>query len=327
MQALNRPAQKLNFGVLLNQRFDQAIKVIHRNHCQPILACAVLLALVLSPATMAFAADPIGVFVSILPQKQFVERIGGDAVKVDVMVRPGESPATYDPTPQQMVVLAGAAAYFRIGVPFETVWIPKIQSTQPHLQIVDTRAGIQLQPMGKAGHPGDHGHDTPPGSGGALDPHIWTSPPLVKQQVATIRDALIALRPAERVRFEKGYAAYAAELDALDAELRQVLAGKTERRFMVFHPSWGYLAHSYGLEQIPIEAEGKDPGPKALAALIERAKADGVRVIFVQRQFGRSAADAVAQAIGGEVVEIDPLAEDFLANTRTVAQTLARTLK
>jgi zinc transport system substrate-binding protein len=278
---------------------------------------------------MVFAADPIGVFVSILPQKQFVERIGGDAVKVEVMVRPGESPATYDPTPQQRVALAGAAAYFRIGVPFENLWIPKIQSTQPQVRIVDTREGIELQPMGKAGPAGDHNHDhdAPPGSGGALDPHIWTSPPLVKQQAATIRDALIALRPAERARFEEGYAAYAAELDALDAELRQMLAGKTERRFMVFHPAWGYLAHRYGLEQIPIEAEGKDPGPKALATLIEHAKADGVRVIFVQKQFGRDAADAVAQAIGGEVVEIDPLAEDFLANTRAVAQTLARALK
>lgn len=305
------------------------MKVMRRNYGSSIWAGAVLLMLVLSPASPVFAADPIGVFVSLLPQQQFVERIGGDAVKVQVMVRPGESPATYDPTPQQMVALAGAAVYFRIGAPFETVWIPKIQSTQPHLRIVDTRAGIQLQPMGKAGHSGDHdhNHDTPPESGGALDPHIWTSPLLVKQQAATIRDALIALRPAERAHFEKGYAAYAAELDALDAELRQVLAGKTERRFMVFHPAWGYLARSYGLEQIPIEAEGKDPGPKALAALIERAKADEVRVIFVQKQFGRSAADAVAQAIGGEVVEIDPLAEDFLANTRTVAQTLARTLK
>jgi zinc transport system substrate-binding protein len=325
MQALNRLAQKLNFGVLLNQKFDQAMKVMRRNYGQPILAWAALLGLVLSPASIVFAADPIGVFVSILPQKQFVERIGGDTVKVEVMVRPGESPATYDPTPQQMVALAGAAAYFRIGVPFENVWIPKIQSTQPQVRIVDTREGIELQPMGKAGPAGDH--DTPPGSGGALDPHIWTSPPLVKQQAATIRDALIALRPAERARFEDGYAAYAAELDALDAELRQVLAGKTERRFMVFHPAWGYLAHRYGLEQIPIEAEGKDPGPKALAKLIERAKADGVRVIFVQKQFGRDAADAVAQAIGGEVVEIDPLAEDFLANTRAVAQTLTRTLK
>jgi zinc transport system substrate-binding protein len=325
IQALNRLAKKLNFGVLLNQKFDQAMKVMRRNYCQPILACAALLALVLSPAPIVFAADPIGVFVSILPQKQFVERIGGDAVKVQVMVRPGESPATYDPTPQQMVALAGAAAYFRIGVPFENVWIPKIQNTQPQVRIVDTREGIELQPMGKAGHVGDH--DAQSGSGGALDPHIWTSPPLVKQQAATIRDALIALRPAERARFEAGYAAYAAELDALDAELRQMLAGKTERRFMVFHPAWGYLAHSYGLEQIPIEAEGKDPGPKALAKLIEHAKTDGVRVIFVQKQFGRGAADAVAQAIGGEVIVIDPLAEDFLANTRAVAQTLARALK
>jgi zinc transport system substrate-binding protein len=285
------------------------------------------LALLLGPLQASLAAEPLGVFVSLLPQKQILERIASDAVKVDVMVRPGQSPATYDPTPQQMVALARAVAYFRIGAPFENVWIPKIQSTHPKLRIVDTRAGITLLPMDKtaAGH--DHSHAGTAAAGGALDPHIWTDPLRVKQQAVNVRDGLIALAPAERARFEAGYARYAAELDALDAELRQVLAGKTERQFMVFHPAWGYLARTYGLKQIPIEVEGKEPGPKALASLIDKAKADGVRVIFVQKQFSRSAADAVARAIGGEVVELDPLAEDFIGNTRIAVQAIARAMR
>ena len=139
-----------------------------------------------------------------------------------------------------------------------------------------------------------------------------------------MRDALISLAPAQRERFEAGYARYAAELDALDAELRQTLAGKTQRRFMVFHPAWGYLARDYRLEMVPIEVEGKEPGPKALAALIEQARTLGVRVIFVQRQFSRTAAESVARAIGGEVVELDPLAEDFIGQTRRAAAAIAR---
>lgn len=279
-----------------------------------------LLALLSSPLRASPAAEPIGVFVSLLPQKQFVERIAGDAVKVQVMVRPGQSPATYDPTPQQMVELALATAYFRIGAPFENVWMPKIQSSHPKLRIVDTRAGITLLPMSSPATSQGHDHGNP-------DPHIWTDPLLVKQQAANIRDGLIAVIPGERARFEAGYTRFAAELDALDAELRRLLAGKTERRFMVFHPAWGYLARTYGLKQIPIEVEGKEPGPQALARLIDRARADGVRVIFVQKQFSRSAADAVARAIGGEVVELDPLAEDFIGNTRSAGQAIARAMR
>jgi zinc transport system substrate-binding protein len=292
-------------------------------------AVALMAMLVAVPPSRA--AEPLGVFVSLLPQKQIVERIGGDAVKVDVLVLPGQSPATYDPTPQQMVAMAQAAVYFRIGVPFENTWVPKIRQAHPKLTIVDTRRGIKLQPMG--GHDHDHDHGAKPKAGapsktsGAPDPHIWTSPPLVKSQAATVRDALIALRPAERARFEAGYARYATELDALDAELRQRLSGKAQRRFMVFHPAWGYLASAYGLEQIPIEIEGKEPSPQALARIIERAKAEGIRVVFVQKQFSRTAAEQAARAIGGEVVAIDPLAEDFVGNTREAAQALARGLQ
>lgn len=287
----------------------------------------------LAAGTLAHGTEPLPVFVSLLPQKQVVERIGGDAVKVHVLVLPGQSPATYDPSPQQMVALAKAAAYFRIGVPFENSWVPKIRQAHPKLTIVDTRQGIQLQPMARHDHHHDHDHGHAPRTGAAPaapvqpDPHVWTSPPLVKQQAATVRDTLVALRPAERARFEAGFAGYAAELDALDAELRRVLSGKAQRRFMVFHPAWGYLASAYGLEQIPIEIEGKEPSPQALARIIERAKADGIRVVFVQKQFSRTAAEQVARAIGGEVVAIDPLAEDFVGNTRQVARALASALR
>ncbi len=274
-------------------------------------------------------AAPLEVFVSILPQKYFVERVGGDAVKVGVTVRPGQNPESYDPTPQQMVAMARAKAYFSIGVAFEDAWLPRLQAANPSMRIVDTRRGIALQPMvdnallgaGQAGHAS---HDEPRGT---LDPHIWNSPPLVKQQAATVRDALTALAPQRRAAFEQGYARFAADLDALDAEIRQTLAGKHDRRFMVFHPAWGYFARSYGLEQIPIEVEGKEPGPQALVRIIDAARRDRIRVVFVQKQFGSAAATAVARAIGGEVVAIDPLAEDFLANTRAVAQALARAMR
>jgi len=277
----------------------------------------------MAPWRLARGSEPLGVIVSILPQKQFVERIGGDAVKVGVLVRPGQSPHSYEPTPQQMTAVGRAAVYFPIGADFEAAWLPKIRRAHPKLRIVDTRQGIALQPMPAHDHH-DHGHRH---AKGAPDPHIWTSPPLVKQQAATIRDALIELRPAERARFEDGYARFAAELDALDAELRQMLAAKKERRFMVYHPAWGYFASTYGLQQIPIEIHGKEPGPKTLAKIVEQARADGVRVIFVQKQFSRTAAEAIAREIGGEVVELDPLAEDFIGNTRAVAQALARALR
>ncbi|MEW6466761.1 MAG: zinc ABC transporter substrate-binding protein [Pseudomonadota bacterium] len=280
------------------------------------LLLGALAAWALPALTPAQAAEPLRVVVSILPQKQFVERIAGDAAQVEVLVRPGQSPATYDPTPAQLVELGRAQLYFRIGTAFEANWVPRFQSQFPKLRIVDTREGIELAPMRDA-----HGQ---PAASGARDPHIWTSPRLVKRQAQTVRDALISLAPAQRERFEAGYARYAAELDALDAELRQTLAGKTQRRFMVFHPAWGYLARDYGLEMIPIEVEGKEPGPKALAALIEQARALGVRVIFVQRQFSRTAAESVARAIGGEVVELDPLAEDFIGQTRRAAAAIAR---
>ena len=271
-------------------------------------------------------AEPLRVFVSVLPQKTFVEKVGGDRVQVEAMVQPGDSPHTYDPTPRQVAALSLADLYVAIGGTFEDAWMGRIRGVNPKMQVLDTGEGITLRRSEdhedadgrNAGHH-EHEHEH-----GASDPHLWTSPPLVKQMTLRIRDALSGLDPANAALYAANAAAFAEELDALDREIRARLAGVAGSRFMVYHPAWGYFADTYGLVQIPIEHEGKEPGPRALAALIDQARRDGVRVIFVQPQFSRKAAAQVAAAIGGRVEVMDNLAPDYLANLRRVADAMAQ---
>jgi zinc transport system substrate-binding protein len=277
------------------------------------LPALVLSALLLLPL-WGHATESLLVFTSVVPLKTFVERVGGGRVEVQAMVQPGQSPATYDPTPRQVAALARADLYVRVGVPFETAWMKRILSANSGMPVLDARDGIDLRRHD--GGDDDHGHE-------ALDPHVWTSPPLVKVMAANIRDALIRLDPVHRADYETGYRTFAAELDALDGEIRGLLADVSRRRFLVYHPAWGYFADTYGLTQVAIEREGKEPGARALAALIDQARREGVRVIFVQPQFNRRSAEQVARAIGGRVEAIDPLAADYEDNLRRVAQAIA----
>jgi zinc transport system substrate-binding protein len=262
--------------------------------------------------------DKYTVFTSILPQEYFVERIGGDRVEVQALVTPGSSPATYEPTPRQMAALSEAKLFFRIGVPFENAFVPKIEGATEGLRIVDTRAGITLREMKAHHHHEGDSEKTDHHEEGA-DPHIWLSPRLVKVQARTIADALIEVDPAGQATYENNLAAFIQELDALDATLAEALAPVKGKIFMVFHPAWGYFADAYGLKQEPIEVEGKDPSGQQLARMIELAKDEGVRVIFVQPQFSKRSAMRVAEAIGGAVVPINPLARDYLNNLERVA--------
>ncbi|KUG29300.1 zinc abc transporter, periplasmic-binding protein znua [hydrocarbon metagenome] len=178
-----------------------------------------------------------------------------------------------------------------------------------------------------AGH--DHGHDCAEHHHEGLDPHVWLSPAQVKIQATAMRDALIATDPAGADAYRAGYEAFAADVSALDKKLRAAFAAVPEgqRKFMVFHPAWGYFARQYGLTQVPVEREGKEPGPAQLAAIIDEAKKDGVRVVFVQPQFSDRNAEVVAKAIGGSVVGVDPLAEDWLANMEKVAAAFQAAMK
>jgi zinc transport system substrate-binding protein len=266
--------------------------------------------------------ERIKVFVSILPQAYFAERIGGERVNISVMVGPGQSPATYEPRPKQMAELSQAKLYFRIGVPFESVWIKRISEANPVMRVIDTRRGIRLLPMQA------HDHLNTPADGAAVeDPHIWLSPRLVKIQAENIADALTAADPAHAAYYKDNLKALQNDLDKLDQEIVRMLSHLKTRKFMVFHPAWGYFAHDYGLEQRAIEIEGKEPSAKSLAHLIEEAKHEDIKVIFVQKQFSKESAEAVARSIGGRVVRVDPLARDYLSNMREIAGAFAEVLQ
>jgi zinc transport system substrate-binding protein len=283
--------------------------------------------------TFGMGAEAVPVFVSIVPQKYFAEKIGGELVSVSVMVQPGASPATYEPKPNQMVALSRAKIYYAIGVPFERVWLRKVNAANPKLLVVHTEKGIEKRPI-KAHHHQERKHEILKKEGpadehqGIMDPHIWLSPPLVKIQAKNILNALLLVDPSHGTIYETNYRKFIVELDALDADIRGIFAGKGERvAFMVFHPAWGYFAQTYGLDQIAVEMEGKEPKPADLKDLIHHARGRGIKVIFVQPEFSARSAGAIAKAVGGKVVFANPLALDWASNLKEIATKFKAALK
>jgi zinc transport system substrate-binding protein len=277
----------------------------------PILACRP------SAPTAGSSGKTPQVTVAIPPQAYFVERICGKHVRVQVLVEPGQSPHTFEPTPKQMAELAESRLYFKIGLPFEERLLSKIGETFKDLTIVDTREGIKLRTMEEwelggeeEGEEGHHDEDR----AGTPDPHIWLSPKLVKIQAQTICGAISKTDPAYAAEYAQNLKAFEADLDATDAKIAAALAPLKGKEFFVFHPAFGYFGDAYGLKQIAVETGGKQPGPRQLTELIERARKSGVKLILVQRQFSTVSAQAVAEAIGGAVVPTDTLATDYLAN-------------
>jgi zinc transport system substrate-binding protein len=301
-----------------------------------LIAC-LLLSYLLS-TVQAFAKGQPTVFVSVLPQKFFVQQISKDFIDVAVMVQPGASPATYEPKPSQMAELAASSIYFSIGVPFENAWLDRISGVNPKMKLIRTEEGIDRLAMAEHHHEGEEHHDDQQTAGeikekhegiqeNGLDPHIWLSPPLVKKQAETIAAALTSEYPEQAAFFQQNLTAFLADIDRLNDELHRTLAEKKGMQFMVFHPSWGYFAKEYGLEQIAIEIEGKNPKPAQLQELIEYARENAVTVVFAQPQFSTKSAKLIAREIGGEVIFIDPLAEDWLNNMKQVAASLKNALR
>ncbi|MEJ2722651.1 MAG: zinc ABC transporter substrate-binding protein [bacterium] len=266
-------------------------------------------------------------FVSILPLAYFAEQIGGNHVTIEVMVGPGQSPATYEPTAKQLSRLADARIFFSIGVPFEASILPRIKKDFKNVTIVDARSGIVPMEMSDgrdvgakpAGGIHDHGRS-------GLDPHVWLSPRLAKTIAANIRDGLAAADPVHGSAYNANCDTLLAMLDELDRRIAAMMAPFKGRRFYVFHPAYGYFAAEYGLEQVAIELEGATPGPKHLAEVIDQAKADHVRVLFVQPQFSKNTAQMIADAIGAKIVTLDPLARDYPVNMLDIADRIAEAL-
>lgn len=269
-----------------------------------------------TPTAREDSASSMTLTVSILPQKALVEAIGGDQVTVQVLVAPGQSPATFEPGPKQMAQIARSQGWLRIGMPFESAWGPRIAEAYPGVRITDLSQGIEKHVIAEE-CADDPAHE------GLLDPHVWTDPRLAQQIARNTRTFLVNLDPAHANEYASRFEALETRLRALDAEIEKTLAPCRGSAFFVFHPSWGYFARRYGLRQIPIEWEGKEPGPRGLARLIDQGREEGVRAIFVQKQFRARSATAVAGELGVPLIEIDPLAEDYFENLRQVARHIA----
>ena len=296
-------------------------------HTKPQNALVVVLCLgCWAPASAlpAKTKDRLRVYVSIPPQKYFVQRVGQDHVDVSVLLPPGQSPGTFEITARQLASLASADVYFRIGLPFENSVVNKIEGALKHLNIQDTRRGIEPRTPATHHEHNDcgHGHH----QGDARDPHVWMNPRLAGRQAVTICDELVRLDPDNRDAYEENLQSLLVDLARIDKQIATALAPLRGREFFVFHPAFGYFADAYGLKQVAVEAGGKSPTARQLGALINRAKRSGVKLIFVQPQFDRRYAETVAQAIGGAVVPMDPLAEDYLANLLDLASKIEQAL-
>lgn len=263
----------------------------------------------------------INAVVSILPEKTFVEAIGGDKVNVALMVQPGNSPHTYEPKPSQMVSVAKADLYFAIDVEFEDVWLPKFMNLNNQMKIVDIAEHVEKMHMTHAhgGHDShdEHGHD-------GEDPHIWTSPGNVKIIAHNIYAALSSFDPQNADYYKVNLQRFLTSIDKTDVTLKEIFSTlKQSRTFMVFHPSWGYFAKAYNLEQIAVEVEGKSPKPRELVHLIKEAKEEKVTAIFTQPEFSDSSAKIIANELGIPVVKATPLAPNWSENLISIAKTIA----
>jgi zinc transport system substrate-binding protein len=265
------------------------------------------------------------VAVSIIPQTWLVRKVGGDRVEPMALVAPGENPHTYQPTDAQVSRLMRAAVFFRIGAPFENgPWFQAIQSA-PGLKIVDLRQGIALREMAEADHanPGRNEEADEHGK----DPHIWLSPRLLKIQATSMARTLGQLDPAHQGEYQRNLHAVVRELDDLDRAIAAKLAASRGKPFFVFHPAWGYFADDYGLRQVAVEVEGKDPTDQELTEVQRAARRAGAQIILVQPEISGRSARAVAAATGARVESADPLAYDVPASLLKVAGLIAAAVK
>lgn len=302
--------------------------------------------------TTSLSAQIKDVTVSILPQKYFVEKIAGDKINVNVMVKPGFSPATYEPKTSQMKKLSNSIVYFGIDVPFEDTWLSKFQNANKSMLIVHTSDGIKKLKMQEHSHHDEEKHedekkhehdeehehekhedehekheDEEKHEHTGLDPHVWNDPLSVKIQAKNIYETLSKVDSENKLFYKKNYEAFLIELDSLHKKIENILKPHKNKAFMVFHPAWGYFANRYSLEQVAIESEGKEPKPKELVELIKDAKEHKIKIVFVSPQFSQKSAVTIAKSINGKVIAIDTLSLDWDNNLVKTAEIIANTYK
>jgi zinc transport system substrate-binding protein len=281
--------------------------------------CLTGLTAIAAPPSRSQDATALTVAVSIAPQAWIVGELGGDRVRVVTLVGSGESPHSYQPTDRQVSEVMRCDLYFRIGIPLEEgIWFRAIEKAD-RIAIVDLRDGIKLRDMHAHCTHGHHHHQHASGQ----DPHIWLSPTLLKTQARTVAKALSKADPANDDHYQANLERLLAKLDALDQDIRTLLGPHAGKAFFVFHPAWGYFCDEYGLRQVAVEIDGKEPTDSELTELQRQARREGARVVFVQPQITGRAAKAVADSISGRIEIADPLERDVAANLEEMARTIA----
>jgi zinc transport system substrate-binding protein len=288
-----------------------------------------LFTIVLHGCTRDAGPRKLQVVASIEPLAWFVDRIGGSKVFVSVMVPPGGNPHSYEPTPKQMVRLGEAALFVKAGsgVEFELDWMQRFLDLNRSLVVCDASAGVRLIPMKQADIDAESAHDGGQHAHGRDDPHYWLSPQNGRLIASNVERALAAADPQNSAYYASNLRALDGELQSLDRDIRSRLSPLKNRRFLVFHPAWGYYAKAYGLQQVAAEEEGKTLTPVQMTRVIGTARSNGIRVVFVSPQFSTIQAEAIARDIGGTTSMIDPLSRDYRQNLLKATEVFVRSMR
>jgi zinc transport system substrate-binding protein len=260
--------------------------------------------------------DRLGVAVTLVPYADFVRNIGGDKVDVTIMVPSGASPHSYEPTTSQMTALSEAGIYIKVGAPieFELAWLDKLIQQNPDMLVINGSDGINLITSTDPDEPG-------------MDPHVWTSPVNARIIVQNICEGLVAADPDNTAYYESNRDSYLSELDALDKYINGKFEGYAVRYFLIYHPSFGYFAKEYDLNQLSIEFEGKEPTPQGLQECIDLAEQYDLNYVFIEPQYPLQYAQTIADATGGQTALASDLPENYIDSMRSMADAIALELE
>lgn len=253
-------------------------------------------------------SDKIGVVVTIAPEAEFVKAVGGDKVDVTVMVPSTADVHTYEPLPSQLSEVAKARMYVEVGssLEFENNYLDKLKASNPSMLIVNASQGIELMPTTEEG-----GDET-------IDPHVWLSPRNAKIMVENIYQGLVQVDPANQAYYQKNRDQYLEKLDELDKNTTEILKGKT-KPILIYHPAFGYYARDYNLTFIGVMVNDEEPSAQRIARMVDVARENNITVVYLEPQYNSKFMDTLANQIGGQVIVVSDLDENYLQNMQNVA--------
>ena len=288
-----------------------------------ILFFSLIFLCVSSCSTVSESTDKPLISVSILPQQYFLEKLAGELVEVNVLVPPGASPATYEPTVQQLGKLERSELYLRIGyIGFEMSWMNKLTSGNPDMKVVDLSSGIDLILEDAVAEEEHHDHSHDGHSHYGTDPHIWMSAINARIIAGNIHRELLLLFPEEKETLEAKLMLFNKELDSLHMAISSRLDDLENRKFMIYHPALSYYARDYGLEQFSLEREGKSPSPSHMKEMTDLAIQNKISKILIQDQFDSDNARVLARETGSEIIQFDPLSQQWSKQMYYIAEQL-----